>query len=80
MVKDVDTEIIDVAGERFEIKRDASGRLDITWVSGPNKNYGFSMMEVGNSSGHSIGNRSTVESEIRSFLADIDPATGFLFD
>ncbi|WP_420365260.1 hypothetical protein AAEP80_17140 [Curtobacterium sp. L3-7] len=80
MVRDMDTEIIDVAGERFEIKRDASGRLDITWVSGPNENYGFSMTEVGNSSGHPIGNRSTVESEIRSFLADIDPATGFLFD
>ena len=67
---------LDVDGERFAIRRAAWGQrgTDYDWLSGPNEGYGFS------SSGTS--NRSVEEhrESIRTFLAMIDPNTGYIED
>lgn len=67
---------IEVDGERFVVSRSPSGRYDVKWLSGPNKDYGFSMTPVG----PDAAGRLEIEDHIRSFLTDIDPATGYLSD
>jgi hypothetical protein len=68
--------ILDVDGERFAIRRDAWGRggTDYDWLSGPNKDYGFSSSAT--------PNRPMEEhrESIRTFLAMIDPSTGYIGD
>lgn len=62
-----------VDGETFDVdKRD--GTNDLTWVSGPNAGYGFS---IGRSDGGTLS-QDEARAEIRGFLAEIDPATGYL--
>ncbi len=65
---------LDVAGERFAIRRAGDGGTAYDWLSGPNKGYGFV------SSG--TPNRSVEEhrQSIRGFLAMIDPDTGYIGD
>ena len=68
--------ILDVDGERVAIRRDAWGQggTDYDWLSGPNKGYGFSSS--------ASPNRSMEEhrESIRTFLAMIDPNTGYIGD
>lgn len=45
-----------------------------TWVSGPNASYGFS---IGGSSATAFTDEQ-IRSEIRAFLSEIDPRTGYL--
>jgi hypothetical protein len=65
---------LDVDGERFAIRRGGDGGTAYDWLSGPNKGYGFG------SSG--TPNRSVEEhrESIRTFLAMIDPNTGYIGD
>jgi hypothetical protein len=70
-VTDPDRVVVD--GESFDVDRDG-GSIHLTWVSGRNANYGFS---VGGSG--SIGlTDEEVRSAIRAFLSEIDPRTGYL--
>ena len=64
---------LEVDGELFAVHRAADGGTAYSWLSGPNEGYGF---------GESGPDRSLDEHRevIRVFLAQIDPATGFLED
>ena len=69
---------LEVDGEEFVVRqRSESGiQWDYDWVSGPNKGYGFSSalggpMEITHE--HHVQN-------IRSFLAMVDPETGYIED
>ena len=67
-----------VEGETWIVRQRAEepGTYDFDWVSGPNEGYGFGLSR-------SDGAQSTeaeLDERIRDFLADIDPATGFLPD
>ena len=64
----VDDEVFDVAHER--------GGNHFSWVSGPSPGYGFT---VGRSDGAAL-TEEQARSAIRGFLAEIDPATGYLRD
>lgn len=66
-------EIVVVDGERFEVRRQA-GTYHLTWLTGPNPGYGFSM---GSNTG-AVLEPACLETEIRGFLGQIDPATGYL--
>jgi hypothetical protein len=59
--------VFDVAAER-----DRPGQYHYTWVSGPSPGYGFR-----NSDGHAMSN-ADIEADIRNFLAQVDPATGYI--
>ena len=65
---------IEVDGEVFEVapRRDRPGQHDYTWISGPNPGYGFS------SSGGLVPTMADHEEAIRTFLAQIDPETGYI--
>jgi len=65
---------LDVDGERFAIRQHGDDGTAYDWLSGPNKGYGFA------SSG--TANRSMDEhrESIRTFLAMIDPNTGYIGD
>lgn len=64
-----------VDGEEFDVVRDG-GSIHHTWVSGPNPGYGFS---IGGSGAEALTDEQ-VRSEIRAFLSEIDPRTGFLVE
>ncbi len=63
-----------VDAEVFALRRNKFGGTDYTWLSGPNPGYGFSQSPTPNISldGH--------REHIRSFLAQIDPTTGYIED
>ncbi|WP_052589316.1 hypothetical protein [Luteipulveratus mongoliensis] len=67
-----------VNGETFsaEADPDQPGAWHLTWLSGPNPGYGFTTVR----SDHRWSERAELESGIQSFLAEIDPATGYLAD
>ncbi|MCW4459279.1 hypothetical protein [Microbacterium sp. MPKO10] len=73
----VDVGDVTVDGETFVVRRrDGDGSYHYDWVTGPNKDYGFSL-------GSHLPLDFTVEQheeQIRDFLAGIDPATGYLAD
>jgi hypothetical protein len=63
-----------VDGEVFEVRPSEHHQgYDFDWVSGPNSGYGFS----GN--GSSMDDQA-LAAQIRSFLQQIDPATGYIAD
>ena len=64
---------LDVDGERFAIRR-ADGGTAYDWVSGPNHGYGFG------SSGAPDRPVEEHRESIRTFLAMIDPSTGYIGD
>lgn len=64
-----------VDGETFAVHATLHGSIHYTWVSGPNDGYGFSTL--GTEQAPTDEQHQTV---IREFLADINPATGFLQD
>jgi hypothetical protein len=82
---------IHVDGERFVVRRSQSeaGGFDYEWVTGPHPGYGFSTgsplaysrgePSTADLSGLGMGDEPFVE-QARTFLAMIDPATGFVAD
>lgn len=62
---------VEVEGESFVIRRSSDGGSHYDWVSGPNRDYGFS------SSGPEQSEEEHRQS-IRSFLSMIDPLTGYI--
>lgn len=67
---------IEVDGEQFDVSasRDRPGHYRFDWVSGRNAGYGFS---AGSADGRSMRD-SEIENAIRSFLAQVDPETGYI--
>ncbi len=63
-----------VEGEEFAVSRGEGGGTDYDWLSGPNKNYGFS------SSGPPDRPVEAHRSHIRNFLSMINPETGYIGD
>lgn len=64
---------LEVDGETFAV-RSRGGGHDYDWISGPNPGYGFA------SSGSGEASQEAHMASIRSFLAMIDPATGYIAD
>ncbi len=65
---------LDVDGELFAIRRAADGGTAYYWLSGPNEGYGFG------SSGTPSRSAKEHRDCIRTFLAMIDPTTGYIGD
>lgn len=69
---DVPSITLEVDGETFSIRSDGRGGTDYIWLSGPNPGYGFGVSPT-----HDLPLVEHVEN-VREFLADIDPDTGYL--
>jgi hypothetical protein len=66
---------LDVDGEQFSVRvaeRPGYSDTGYTWLSGPNKGYGFG------TSGPSNPSLDDHRANIRGFLAMVDPATGYI--
>lgn len=63
---------LEVDGEVFELRPDRYGGTDYSWLNGPNPGYGFSLSPTPNAS------LDKHRENIRGFLAEIDPTTGYL--
>jgi hypothetical protein len=63
-----------VDGERFAVRRGGGGGVYYDWLSGPNPGYGFG------GSGAVDQPADEHRESIRTFLAMIDPVTGFIGD
>jgi hypothetical protein len=66
--------VVVVDGEAFTVHVRVDGTHDFRWSSGPNAGYGFS-------SGYPAGfapTGETIERDIRTFLAMIDPRSGYI--
>ncbi|UMG93165.1 hypothetical protein [Nocardioides sp. TF02-7] len=64
--------IVEVDGERFSFQPDGSSGTHYTWLTGPDPDYGFSSSPTTGWTAHQhVAN-------IRDFLSQIDPATGYL--
>ncbi|WP_159614542.1 hypothetical protein [Glutamicibacter sp. JC586] len=64
-----------VDGEIFSVRSTSHASVHYTWISGLNDGYGFSAL--GTDQAPTVEQHEAV---IREFLADINPATGFLQD
>lgn len=66
--------VLGVDGEVFELRPGESGGTSYLWLTGPNPEYGFGSSRRLDSSldDHRNG--------IRSFLAQVDPTTGYIED
>ena len=73
-----ETQRFEVDGETFDVAPHASlpGRYQFTWVSGENPGYGFT---ASTSDGRAM-TQERIVSQIRFFLAQIDPETGYMAD
>lgn len=69
---DVTSFTLEVDGEVFELRPDQYGGTDYSWLSGPNPGYGFSLSPTPNVS------LDKHRENIRGFLAEVDPTTGYL--
>lgn len=65
---------LEVDGELFAVREGAGGGSVYDWLSGPNEGYGFG------SSGPATRSVPEHRESIRTFLAQIDPATGYIGD
>jgi hypothetical protein len=65
---------LDVDGELFAVRESGGGGTAYDWLSGPNEGYGFG------SSGSPTRSAEQHRESIRTFLAQIDPATGYIGD
>ncbi|WP_298890158.1 hypothetical protein [uncultured Serinicoccus sp.] len=70
--------VLTVDGETFRAQADAEqpGTWHVAWVSGPGAGYGFTTRRFD----QQWESREELEKGIRSFLAEIDPTTGYLSD
>jgi hypothetical protein len=60
-------------GEVFEVRSDRSRGTHYTWLTGPNPGYGFTASPT-------VDDDVQHRSNIRGFLAMIDPETGYIED
>lgn len=65
---------LEVDGELFALRPDRQGGTHYTWLSGPNPGYGFSQSPTPNMS------LDDHRENIRTFLTQIDPSTGYIED
>ena len=67
-----------VEGETWIVRQRSNepGTYHFDWVSGPNKNYGFTSA----SSDGSARTTTELDEEIRQFLRLVDPDTGYMSD
>jgi hypothetical protein len=65
---------LDVDGELFAVREGGDGGTAYDWLTGPNDGYGFG------SSGSPTRSAAEHREAIRTFLAQIDPATGYIGD
>lgn len=72
----VDGGVFTVDGESFRVRQSSDGAFHYDWITGPNKDYGFSL---GDGPQLEFSTKQH-EDQIRDFLAGIDPATGYLAD
>ncbi len=63
-----------VDGEVFALRSDTRGGTHYDWVSGPNPGYGFTMSPTADLP------EEEHRENIRGFLAQIDPETGYIAD
>ncbi|MGW5639791.1 hypothetical protein [Streptomyces sp. NPDC003832] len=76
MTSDGQRSLITVDGERFEVVQpsDSPGTYHLTWLSGPDPEYGF-----GFSTHPPVpAGPGELEQAVREFLAQVDPATGHI--
>lgn len=66
--------VLDVDGEVFELRPDEDGGTSYLWLTGPNAGYGFGSNRALNWS------MDAHRKNIRSFLDQIDPTTGYIED
>ncbi|MGH8824544.1 MAG: hypothetical protein ACRDVN_08710 [Jiangellaceae bacterium] len=71
---DVPSFTLEVDGEVFALRPDTYGGTDYTWLSGPNTGYGFGLSPTPNVS------LDEHRENIRNFLGQIDPTTGYIED
>jgi hypothetical protein len=65
---------LEVDGQVFALRPDGRGGMGYDWLSGPNSGYGFGLSPAdGRTTEQHVGH-------IRDFLAEVDPATGYLAD
>ncbi|TQK20836.1 hypothetical protein FBY40_3380 [Microbacterium sp. SLBN-154] len=70
-----ESRVLRVRGETFEWRlRDGANQF--AWLSGPNTGYGFA---IGRTDGAALAD-AEARDHIAAFLAEIDPATGYLRD
>lgn len=75
--------LVEVDGERFEVSKRPDGTPDAAWISGPNPGYGLSVFPpmVFVRGEHvdvdPVDPEQRLPEELRTFLASIDPATGY---
>lgn len=65
---------LDVDGEAFELRADEQGGTDYLWLTGPNPGYGFGSTPTRD---WSLDDH---RKNIRLFLAQVDPTTGYIED
>lgn len=65
---------LEVDGELFAIRPAEYGGTDYAWLSGPNEGYGFG------SSGAPNQPLDEHRESVRTFLAQVDPTTGYIED
>ena len=65
---------LEVDGELFALRPDKHGGTHYTWISGPNSGYGFSQSPTPSMS------LDEHRENIRNFLIEIDPSTGYIED
>lgn len=67
---------IEVDGEIFEVSAQEGlpGQHNLRWLSGPNPGYGFTCRR----SDVRLSTRAQLIEQIRDFLAQIDPDTGYI--
>jgi hypothetical protein len=66
-------------GETFELRSDQFGATHYTWLSGPNPGYGFTASAILPAATPStIADTEQHQTNIRRFLAMIDPETGYI--
>lgn len=63
---------LEVDGEVFELRADEYGGTGYLWLTGPNNGYGFGSSPT---RGWSLEQH---RENIRSFLAQVDPTTGYI--
>jgi hypothetical protein len=66
--------VLSVGGEIFELRPDDSGGTSYLWLTGPNPGYGFGSSPTLNWS------MDAHRKNIRSFLDQVDPTTGYIED
>jgi hypothetical protein len=73
---------IEVDGERFSVTERELGTYDVTWLTSPSPGYGFSVfcrthVEGVGYAARRLGDNELAD-EIRSFVAQVDPVSGFM--